>query len=81
MLDTPAYAHTLEGQPSEGWEPLERHLKEVADLAGKFASAFGSEDWARLAGLWHDLGKYSADSRLMGNAFPISKSVFQWTQP
>ena len=39
---------------------LEEHLRAVANLAGEFASTFGHSDWGRLAGLWHDLGKYSA---------------------
>lgn len=39
---------------------LEEHLREVGNLAGEFASTFGAADWGRLAGLWHDLGKYSA---------------------
>jgi hypothetical protein len=34
-------------------------LRGVATLASEFASPFGSSDWASLAGLWHDLGKYS----------------------
>ena len=38
---------------------LEDHLRAVGDLAGEFASSFGHADWGRLAGLWHDLGKYS----------------------
>lgn len=37
---------------------LEEHLRDVSALAGQFASRFGSADWAGLAGLWHDLGKY-----------------------
>ncbi|MEP6878187.1 MAG: CRISPR-associated helicase Cas3' [Nitrosospira sp.] len=37
---------------------LEEHLREVSLLAGEFAQLFGSEEWAALAGLWHDLGKY-----------------------
>lgn len=37
---------------------LDEHLQEVARLAGEFASAFGNHDWARLAGAWHDLGKF-----------------------
>lgn len=37
---------------------LEEHLHEVARRAGELAKAFGNEDWAHLAGLWHDLGKY-----------------------
>lgn len=37
---------------------LEEHLRGVSQLASKFASSFGSQDWAATAGLWHDLGKY-----------------------
>lgn len=36
---------------------LAEHLQEVSKLAGGFAQNFGP-DWAALAGLWHDLGKY-----------------------
>lgn len=36
---------------------LSDHLASVAALAACFARDFG-EDWARLAGQWHDLGKY-----------------------
>lgn len=39
---------------------LEEHLREVAVLAGEFASTFGHAEWGQLAGLWHDLGKYSS---------------------
>lgn len=39
---------------------LEEHLRAVSDLAGELASSFGHADWGRLAGLWHDLGKYSS---------------------
>jgi CRISPR-associated endonuclease/helicase Cas3 len=37
---------------------LDEHLHAVAELAASFASAYNSQDWARLAGLWHDLGKF-----------------------
>ena len=40
---------------------LEEHLREVAKGAAKFAETFGSSDWGSIAGLWHDLGKYSAE--------------------
>lgn len=36
---------------------LEEHLQEVSKLARGFAQNF-DPDWAALAGLWHDLGKY-----------------------
>ncbi len=38
--------------------PLNNHLRDVGELAAQFAEPFGATDWARLAGLWHDLGKY-----------------------
>lgn len=37
---------------------LADHLKCVAALAAAHAKVFGAHDWASLAGLWHDLGKY-----------------------
>lgn len=55
------YAHTRDDTGPEGWEPLSRHLDEVAELASGFASAFGASDWGRLAGALHDIGKYSAE--------------------
>jgi CRISPR-associated endonuclease/helicase Cas3 len=53
------YAHTLPDQGPDAWEPLEVHLGEVAALAEQHAAKFGAGRWGRLAGLWHDLGKYS----------------------
>ncbi len=40
---------------------LDEHLRGVGKLAEEYAQVFGSGDWARVAGLWHDLGKYSAE--------------------
>lgn len=49
-------AHT---RPNErAGHPLRDHLTSVAALAGQFAEPLNSHDWAFLAGLWHDLGKY-----------------------
>jgi CRISPR-associated endonuclease/helicase Cas3 len=44
-----------------GWHfnDLEDHLRGVARRARENAASFGP-DWAYLAGLWHDLGKYQA---------------------
>jgi len=52
------YAHSLEGEPPEKWQPLDVHLENVAKMAAEFAKPFGGDEWAHLAGLWHDLGKY-----------------------
>jgi CRISPR-associated endonuclease/helicase Cas3 len=52
-------AHTAEstiGSPRA--HELAEHLRQVSEGAANNAAAFGGADWARLAGLWHDLGKY-----------------------
>lgn len=36
------------------------HLLGVAQRTAEFAKCFGAAEWARLAGLWHDLGKFRA---------------------
>lgn len=46
--------------PDGSWRDphdLLEHLSNVGTLAAEFAEQFGS-GWARLAGRWHDLGKY-----------------------
>ncbi len=37
---------------------LDEHLRSVEKRAGDFAEKFRAGDWGRLAGLWHDLGKF-----------------------
>lgn len=37
---------------------LDEHLTNTAAKANEFAKSFGSDDWAELAGIWHDLGKF-----------------------
>ena len=54
----PHFGHTM-GSDERDWEPLETHLEAVAGLAEKFAGEFHADEWGRLAGLWHDIGKYS----------------------
>lgn len=36
------------------------HLKGTSLLAERFASVFDAPEWGRMAGLYHDIGKYSA---------------------
>ena len=36
------YAHSLEVEPTEKWQPLEEHLKNVAEMTRLFADAFGA---------------------------------------
>jgi CRISPR-associated endonuclease/helicase Cas3 len=37
---------------------LEEHLRNVANAAARYSEAFGGEEFARCAGLLHDIGKY-----------------------
>lgn len=61
----PYYAHTAQradGRPDKDrtrWQLLRHHLQNVAVLARRFAEPIGLGDEAELAGLLHDLGKYS----------------------
>ncbi|MBI4825783.1 MAG: CRISPR-associated helicase Cas3' [Nitrospirae bacterium] len=59
------YAHSVDGKPVDEWHLLEEHLKGTAELAKSFADAFGSGEWGYLAGLWHDVGKYSENFQKM----------------
>ena len=53
---------------------LEDHLDGVARKAKTFADSFNAGEWARLAGLWHDVGKFSLEfqSRLQSHFDPKS---------
>lgn len=42
------------------WHELSEHLLGVAKLARGFAEPFGAGDWGYVAGLLHDVGKFSA---------------------
>ena len=55
------FAHSIEGQPKERWEPLADHLRRTALIAARFTAAFGLRDLGHAVGLLHDLGKYADD--------------------
>lgn len=57
-----AHVCSIKGDDGNGrWDvhALEDHLREVGRRAGESAGKLNASDWGRLAGLWHDLGKYS----------------------
>lgn len=71
----PFYAHSKDYEPRELWQSLEDHLNQVAKLARSFADEFGAGEWAYLAGLWHDVGKYSpAFQQMIGAANGLNPS-------
>ena len=42
-MDKKYYAHTLDGKAPSDWQPLEEHLKNVAEIALSFSIAFDGE--------------------------------------
>ncbi len=48
-----------DNQPIEHW--LDDHLRDVAQLAAEYANEFKCAEWAYVAGIWHDLGKYNPE--------------------
>ena len=58
-------------------QTVQEHLEGTAKLAADFARPFGGESQAWLAGLLHDIGKYSDDfqNRLEGNPKKVDHST------
>ncbi len=55
-----SFAHSRRNHSEESWDLLRSHLERTAKRAEEFAACYGPE-WARLAGVWHDVGKYQPD--------------------
>ena len=55
------FAHSIEGQNTDKWQPLDAHLEEVSRLASSRAQKFGAGRLGGLIGLLHDLGKYAQE--------------------
>ena len=51
------FAHSQPGRPSSEWHLLSEHLDATSRRAEAFAHSY-APGWGRLAGLWHDAGKY-----------------------
>lgn len=66
-------AHTSEDKREQ---TVQEHLNGTADLCAGFASVFGAEEQGRLAGLAHDLGKYSDafQRRIRGSTEQVNHS-------
>lgn len=71
------YAHSVKGEGKEKWQKLKDHLCSVSKVAGKFADKFGAGDLGRLAGLLHDIGKYSDEfqKKLDGKSIRVDHST------
>ncbi|MFN7037717.1 MAG: CRISPR-associated endonuclease Cas3'', partial [Bellilinea sp.] len=71
------FAHRREGEDPESWQPLIEHLRNTAALARDFGKDANIGDLAYIAGLLHDLGKYSDEfqKRLAGNGRRVDHST------
>jgi CRISPR-associated endonuclease/helicase Cas3 len=70
------FAHSGRNSDKSDWQHLNDHAICVARLAADFASAFGLGRGAYLAGLLHDLGKYTRafQNRLSGDNGAVDHS-------
>lgn len=73
----PYYAHTGNQPGKADWQFLDSHLFAVAQLASGMAKPFGLDRAAYFAGLFHDLGKYTAEfqRRLEGADVAVDHST------
>jgi len=55
------FAHSTPSQDRHDWEPLKLHLEAVASGAAQRAAKFAAAPLGRIAGLLHDLGKYTEE--------------------
>ena len=71
------YAHSKVGQSKSEWQRLKDHLEGTAKLAAEFAAGFGAKELGFIAGLMHDIGKYSEDfqKRLEGKKLRVDHST------
>ena len=72
------FAHSLDSASSpDDWHKLQDHLTATGAGAEAFAREFGAQRAAKLAGVLHDLGKYSApfQQRLCGSDRSVDHST------
>lgn len=72
------YAHSTENIDRSDWQLLSEHLISVGTLAEQFANPFGGGTLAHVAGLLHDLGKYTDkfQARLSGSYERVDHSTW-----
>ncbi|MBS0509852.1 MAG: CRISPR-associated endonuclease Cas3'' [Proteobacteria bacterium] len=71
------FAHSTQRNDRSDWQTLAQHLQNVAALAADSATLFGASELGRIAGLLHDLGKYSDDfqRRIAGDAIRVDHAT------
>jgi len=71
------FAHSTATPDCSDWQLLSDHLQAVGQLAADKAAAFGGESMAEVAGLLHDLGKYSDEfqRRIAGDLLRVDHAT------
>ena len=71
------YAHSKEKETFDKWQTIEEHLKGVANFSEQFGKEFSSGKFAKIAGYFHDLGKYSQEfqNRLINNGEKVDHAT------
>ncbi|MED1471764.1 CRISPR-associated helicase Cas3' [Bacillus salipaludis] len=71
------YAHSTNNKDKSDWHLLKDHLNDVANRASEFANPFQGGSFAYIAGLLHDIGKYSIEfqKRLEGDKRKVIHST------
>lgn len=77
MSSASFFAHSADGVPKERWHRLADHLRHTGDRAAAFLERSGCGDYARVAGMLHDLGKYTPEfqRRLSGDPRRVDHST------
>jgi CRISPR-associated endonuclease/helicase Cas3 len=71
------YAHSDRQKDKNHWHLLQNHLRDTAKSSAGFAGKFGAEKLGYVAGLFHDIGKYSNkfQRRLEGESIRVDHST------
>ncbi len=76
-LDVEYYAHTYATAARTDWHRLSTHLHDTGARSAAFLEHFGCAELGRIAGLLHDVGKYSREfqARLSGEVGRVDHST------
>jgi CRISPR-associated endonuclease/helicase Cas3 len=71
------YAHSMKDKDKNQWHLLKNHLEDTSATAAAFASSFGADKLALVAGLLHDVGKYAPEFQqlLEGSKLKVDHST------
>jgi len=76
-MATPFLAHSPNDRGDGVPESVHAHILRVTMLARKFASAFGMEQQAEVAGLLHDLGKLEISEQILCTPGKLDEAGFR----